>query len=193
LSGTTERQIKGWAPASATIEYSGATEAVRVALSGAYGEEVRGTSLTPGTISDTGDEVPGHGTQFKINGIEVAKLQSATLTFENVSRLIRGADQKPVDAVAGNVSESADVVAIYDGSDLYELALGTGGTTTIQSDPDEVSATVTFDVDGSTVADYTGTVAPDSYDWADLVNPDANLTENVAFLMRGITGSDPTA
>lgn len=194
IGGTTERQIQGWAPASCAIEYSGTTEAVRVTLTGAYGDEVRNTSITPGSIDDTGDEVPGHGASLDINSTTITQLQSATITFDQISRLQRGTDQKPVEAVAGNVQETIDLSAIYDGSNLYELALGTSSATAIQTDPDEVSSTVTFDAGGVTRADYSfSRTAVDTYDWQDLVNNDADLNEVVTFRAAGVTASDPTA
>ncbi|MUV59976.1 hypothetical protein [Halobacterium sp. CBA1126] len=191
-SATTERQLKGWAPASVQIQYNGPTETVRVTVTGAYGDEVKNTSLTAGTISKTGDEVPGHGASLTINGVAMTKLQSATLSFENISRLQLGPSQKPVDAVTGNVSTSVDITSIYDGPEQYSLALGSSGATSVQQDVGEVSASLTFDVAGSEVASYDiAGVAPDTYNWQDLVNPDNDLQESVNFLGHSVTGSDP--
>lgn len=193
IGGTTERQIKGWAPASASIQYNGSTESVRVTLTGAYGDEVKNTSITPGTIESTGDEVPGHGATVTLNGVTLSKLQSATLSFEQISRLQTGPSQKPLDAVAGNVSTSISMDAIYEGSDQYELALGSPGASTIEEDVTEVTASLTFDVAGTTIASYDlARVAPDTYDWTDLVNNDADLNESISLNGAGVTGSDPT-
>lgn len=193
--GTTERQIKGWAPASATIEYSGSTETVRVTLSGAYGDEKQNTSLTPGSVQTAGDEVPGFGTTLSIAGSDVGdRLQSTTVSFENIARLQTGASQKPIEAVQGNVQSSIDMSAIYTGPELYERALGSAGATTVQEDVDNVSGTVTFDAAGSTIADYSlSKVAPESYSWEDLLNNEADLNESINFRGAGVTGSDPTA
>jgi len=194
IGGTTERQIKGWAPATCRIEYSGTTETVRVTLVGPYGDEEKNTSITPGTIADTGDEVPGHGASFDIDGTTVSKLQSATFAFENISRLQRGTSQKPIEAVAGNVTESINMQTIYDGPTQYERALGGAGATSVESAVDEVPASVSFDVGGSTVADYSfSKVAPNTYGWTDLVNNDANLNEPIEINATGVTASDPTA
>jgi len=193
LGGTTERQIKGWVPATATIEYNGTTEAVRVTLTGPYGDEESNTSITPGTVDRAGDEVPGHGASLSINSTTITKLQTATVQLENISRLQRGPDPRPLDAVQGNVSESIDMAAIYEGPSQYELALGTPGATSTQDSVDEVSGSVSFDIGGSTVADYTfAGVAPDTYDWQDLANNDADLNESITFNARGVTASDPT-
>jgi len=197
VGGTTERQIKGWAPATCNVEYSGTTEMVTVTMTGAYGDEEKNTSITPGTIADTsaGNEVPGHGASVSLASTSLDEyLQNATLQFENISRLIRGAKQKPVEAVAGNVQASADINVIYDGPDLYERILGSAGVSTIQETVDSVTGSLTFSAAGTERASYDfSTVKPDTYNWQDLVNNDAELQEAVSLLATGTTGSDPTA
>jgi len=193
-NGTTERQIKGWAPGSAQAVYNGPTETVRVTVTGGYGDEEKNETLTPGTLESGSNEVPGHGASLTINGVEISKLQSATLAFENISRLQPGASRHPVDAVAGNVQTNLEMTSIYDGPEQYELALGGEGATEVQDDVDEVPASLAFDVAGSEVASYDiAGLAPDTYDWSDLVNNDADLTEPIQWRGRGITGSDPSA
>ena len=194
ISGTTERQIKGWAPGVLTVEYTGSDSPVRVTMQGAYGDEVKNTTLTPGTIEDPGDEVPGHGASLSIGGTSFGDyLQSATISIENISRLIRGANQKPIEAVAGNVSESVDIEHIYAGPELYERALGAVGSSTVQEDVSETTASISFAANGTTHASYDfARVAPDTYDWQDLVNNDAELSESITLNAAGITASDPT-
>lgn len=195
FDGTTERVCKGWAPATCTAQYSGTTEAVRVTLTGAYGDEDTNTAITPGTVSNPGSEVPGHGTTLSIAGADVGdRLTSATLTFEGISRLQRGSSQNPIEAVAGAVREEVEMAAIYQGPTQYERVLGTTGATSVQATVDEVAGTLTFDAGGSTIADYTfAGVKPDRYDWVDLVNNEADLNEELTFRARGVTASDPTA
>lgn len=196
IGGTTERQIQGWVPATATINYNGTTELVTVTLSGPYGDEVKNTSITPGTISDSkGNEVPGHGAELQIDGSRVTKLQSATINLDGISRLQFDSNTpKPTEAVAGNVSETVELAATYEGPTLYEYALGSASATDIEDFIASHPATVTFDHDGTTIADYSfGTTKPNNYDWTDLVNNDADLNENVTFNATGITASDPTA
>lgn len=194
IGGTTERQLKGWAPASASIQYSGSTEAVRVTMSGPYGDEVKNTSITPGTISDAGDEVPGHGASLSVDGSALDdRLQSATISFEGISRLQRGANQKPIEAVAGNVTESVSIESIYDGGEQYERVLGSAGASSIEADVAEVPGSVDFSAGGTTIASYDfSSVAPTTYSWNDLVNNDADLTESVEYNATGVTASDPT-
>lgn len=193
-SGTTERQIKGWAPATATIEYAGPDTPVRVTLSGPYGDEETNTTITPGTIDDPGDEVPGHGTSLTIDGTSFDdRLQSAALSFEGLSELIRGASQTPIEATARVPSESVEIEHIYDGPELYEQILGTSGATSTQESVDAVTGSLSFSADATTRADYSfDRIKPDTYDWQDLANGDADLKENVTLLASGITASDPT-
>jgi len=196
LNGTAERQIKGWVPATCNINYNGTTEAVTVTLNGPYGEESRNSSITPGTINDsTGNEVPGHGAEIYLAGTRLAKLTSATITLSGISRLIPDSnDPKPVEAVAGDVSESIDLTAIFDGSDLLEYALGSSGATNVEDFVNGVSSSVAFDRDGTDIATYDfSAVKPDTYDWQDLVNAGADLSEAVTLNATGITASDPTA
>jgi len=194
VSGVTERQIKGWAPATCQVEYNGTTETVTVTLTGAYGDEDTNTSITPGTITNSGSEVPGHGANLTIAGTSIGEyLQSATMSFEQISRLIRGATQKPVEAVAGNVQESVDLSVIYDGPDLYERALGATGATSVQETVDSFTAGLTFSAAGTERASYDfATVKPETYDWQDLINNEAELTEQVTLNATGVTASDPT-
>jgi len=194
LTGTTERQIKGWVPASMDVSYNGTTESVRVTLTGPYGDEAKNTSITPGTIQRPTGEVPGHGASLSINSTTVSKLQSATIQFEGISRLQRGPATKPLEAVAGNVESSIYMASIYDGPERYERVLGSAGATSFQDTVDSVSATATFSDSSGTVADYSfSTVKPDNYDWQDLVNNDADLNETITWRATGTTASDPTA
>lgn len=193
---TVERQVKGWAPGQATINYSGTTELTTATLTGPYGDEEKNTSLTPGSLVDNtgGDEVPGHGAELQVNGSRITKLTDATITFSDISRLIPDSNTlKPVDAVAGPVQQSVSLSAIYDGSDLYELALGGSAATSVQDFVDAASFTATFDRDGTTIADFTfDTVKPTNYNWSDLVTGEPALGEEIEFNATSVTASDPT-
>lgn len=192
--GVTERQIRGWVCASCSITYNGTTEAVRVSMSGPYATEERNTAITPGTVSRSGDEVPGHGTTVSVNNTDVGRLQSATLSFDGVNRLIYDDTAEAIDAANGNVTESVDVNAIFDGDDLYQLALGGTSASTLQPEMDDVPLTLTFEAGGTTIADYSFSGSkPDTYGWDSLVDPDTDLEEAVALNATGVTGSDPTA
>jgi hypothetical protein len=191
---TTERQIKGWAPVTLTVDYSGTTDAVRVTASGPFGDEEYNTDITPGTVQRAGDEVPGHGATLSVNSTEITRLSSATITLENLTRFVRGPDPKPLDVVVGNVSETIDMSATYDGPERYQLALGGPSADSVEPQVESVPASLSFDVAGTEVASYDfGATKPDTYSWEDLANNDANLAESVNFRARDIAVSDPTA
>lgn len=193
LSETAERRIKGWVPMSGEISYSGSTELVRVTLTGPYGDEELNTTLTPGTIERPSTAVPGHGLEFSVGGQALPRVQSVTLSFEQLSRLRRGADQRPLDAVVGDVQTTVDVTTLYDGPELYEQILGAVDATTTQETVQTVPATATFDAGGTTVATYDiARVAPDTYGWDGLVDNEADLEESINYLGAGVTASDPT-
>lgn len=193
FGSTTERQIQGWVPATASIQYQQG-QPVRVTLTGPYGDEQKNTSISPGTIVDAGDEVPHHGANLSVDGTTITKLQSAQLNISQIARLIRGTDRHPVEAVQGAVETSLDHTAVYESSDRLELAYGSSGSTTPQDQVGGVSGSLAFSANGSTIADYTLTGAtPESVAWDDLVNPDEDLTQPVTYQVESVSGSDPDA
>jgi hypothetical protein len=191
-SGTAERVLQGVVPTEWSVEYTGTD--VEVSMSCVYGDEKFDTTLTPGSIArDTADKVPGHGTDLSIDGtVQNDRLQSATLTVSDISRVRRGVPRQPVDAVVGPVSISLDVEADFDGTDLLELAYGGAGASAVQDSVDGVDASLTFaTAGGSIVADYSlSGLTPENYDWQSLVDDGANLTEPVTFSGTDITAAE---
>ncbi|AFH22019.1 hypothetical protein OSG_eHP14_00195 [environmental Halophage eHP-14] len=197
-NGTTvERQIQGWAPQTMTVNYQGTTDSVRVSLSGLYAEEDTNTSITPGTIENTstGDEVPGHGAKWEFDSTTVSKLQSATLTISNISRAHFGSTDPVVqDVVTGDVNSELQATGIFEGSTWLEYALGSSGASSVEDFVNSVSSTITFDHDGTTIADYSFSNAkPRNYNWQDLVARGSDLTEPITWWASDVTASDPTA
>jgi hypothetical protein len=191
-----ERQIQGWAPTSMEVSYNGSTENTRVTLTGFYAEEDTNASVTPGSITNnsTGDEVPGHGAEFKFDSTKVSKLNSATLSLEGISRPQFGSTDPIVQAaVTGDINQSATFSGTWEGSTWLEYALGSSGASSVEDFVNSVSSTITLDHDGSTIADYSFTNAkPRNYNWTDLVNPEADLADDVEWWASSITASDPT-
>jgi len=190
-----EREISGWAPQSATVQYNGTTEAVRVTLTGFYAEETGNNSLTPGSIQNltTGDEVPGHGATFDVDGSTVSRLQEATLSFDNIGRPQFDSDNNiAVDAVAGNVEQSCSMTATVTNTDRLEYVYGSSGASTIEEFVNAVPLELTFSHGNTTVASYTfDTAKPRNYSWNDLVNDDADLSESVEWWATNISASAP--
>jgi hypothetical protein len=197
IGPTVERQIQGWAPQSASVQYNGTTDAVRVTLQGFYATEDLNTSITPGSITNlTPDNaVPGHGATLDIDGTTISRLQSATVSFENIARPQFDSNSPiAVDAVTGNISQSVSMTGVVTNTNQLELAYGSSSATSIQDYVDSVPITLALDHDGGAVADYTlETCKVDGYNWNDLVNDDNDLNESIDWFATGVTASDPTA
>lgn len=195
LDGTVERQIQGWFAATCQIQYQGPDGPVRVTLTGPYATEDKNTSITPGSIERAGTEVAGHAASLVIDGTTQTKEQSFQLDMQGIYRGITGTSRELIDAVNANPDVQLTTETVYTEDDQLELAYGSSGSTSPQDTMDDgVTASVSFDVGGSTIADYSvANIYPDTYDWADLVNPDTDITEPITWNVAGVTGSDPDA
>lgn len=191
-----ERQIKGWAPATYTVEYNGG-DPVRVTLDGPYADEELNDTQTPteaDTVSTT-DEVPFHGISFNVDGLSVDLLQSLRLEVQNITRLIPGATRTYAGVERGAVETTLDHTAVYHSSSpgRTELAYGSAGATSPEDFVGGVPATLGFDGQGGTVATYDlAGATPESVEWSDLVNPDESITQPVTYQVNTFEWSDPT-
>lgn len=186
---TAERQLTGVVPTECRIVYNQG-EDVRVDMTCVYADETLNTSLTPGTISQSGNPVPGHGASLSIDSTTVSKLQSAALNLGPLARPQRGPSRYLVDAVQAATEPTLDVAAIFTGADKLKQAYdGTGGSSSPQDDVGSVSGSLTFsDATGSTVADYSlSGMTLLNYDWQDLINPDTDLTDPVTYAVNGVS------
>lgn len=190
-----ERQIQGWAPQSMEVSYNGATESTRVSLTGFYAEEDTNASATPSGINNlsTGNEVPGHGAKLEFDSTTVTKLQSFSMSIENIARPQFGSTDPIVqDAVTGDVSQSINFSGIWEGTTWLEYALGSSGASSVEDFVNSITSTVTLKNGATTIADYSFSSAkPRNYDWADLVNNAEDLTEPVEWWATDITASAP--
>jgi hypothetical protein len=180
LNGTAERAIKGVVPTNWSVDYSQGEE-VSVTFTAVYGDEELGTEITPGSIVRETDTVPGHGASLSINGVTQGKLQSATLSVELGDPLIRGPSRQPVAAVPRGVEATLETEAVFDGVAETELAYGSAGATSPEDLVGGTEAVLSFERDGTLVAEYGLSVTPADYAWEDLVNPDEDIVESVTF------------
>lgn len=184
---TAERVAKGWVCVQATVAYTQG-DLVRVTLDGVYGDESYNTSITPGTIVSPGDEADFHEVTLTLDSTTQSKLQSATLTFDDLARFERGTSRQPIAAVAGPSPVTLDAQAIFTEVDQVELAYGGSGNTSVQDSLTGVSGSLTVSPEGTTAADYRFSgLKPATYEWSDLVNADESMTEPVTFQNNGIT------
>lgn len=191
-TATAERVLQGCIPLNYDISFNQGTNTIRESLSMGYADEERNTSITPGSITGPTDDsdVAFHGLDLQIDGVSVQKLQQATLSFSGpLYRFQRGTDPRPLDAILAAPSKSLQTTATFgdQGTDHLELAYGSSsGASSTQDRLDNVAATATFDVEGTTVASYSlPKVKPTQYGWSDLVNPDTDLTEPVQWHVNG--------
>jgi len=192
LSGTEERFLSGAAVESASISYSQG-EPVTVDLTVIYADEpeVGGTyGSAPTAISQpTKDDIARwHGVDFQINGGVVSNLQSLSLDLSGLARFRRGQSRYASDAVVGAYEPSLNVEAILEDGTQRSLAYGSSTATEPLSTVDESTATLTVDNPAGTLATYNlSGVQPTSFDFADLVSADADITDPTEYHVKDVS------
>lgn len=188
IGGTTERVAKGCAPLEYSLSYEDGRNTIRESVTFGYADEDSNASVTPSSVTGPtdGSDVPFHGYTLTVDGASVSKLQSATLTISNISRLQTGPSRTALDAVLAAPETSLEAAAIYEGASALELAYGSTGATSPQDSVGSVAGELALDVDGTSVATYTlPKLQPDQYNWSDLINADTDLTDPVSYHVNG--------
>jgi len=191
LNGTAERLMRGCIPLSYEIAYQQG-EPVEYTLTMAYAEEDKNTgSVTPSSITQatTGSTAAFHGTTLTLDGGVPEKLQSATLSVENIGRFQRGASRVPLDATPAGPEATLTTEAIYDDGETYlDYALGGSAATSVQDSVDALTGTNTLELQtagGTTISTYTmDRLKPRDYEWSNLVAV-GDMTEPVTFDVNG--------
>lgn len=187
IGGTVERELTGCIPLDYSINYEQGG-VVTYSLSMAYADETKNTSITPSAIVQVSDgsSVPHHGVTLTIDAASVTKLQSATLSISNIARYHRGTDRNPVDAVIGAVETSLETNAIISRPDHLELAYGASAATSPQDSMSSVAGSLKLAVGGTIVTTVDlPQLKPANYSWGDLVNDDADTTEQISWHVNG--------
>ena len=189
LDGTANRKLSGCIPLSYELTYEqGGMVTYSLAL--AYQDEETDVPIPTAEVTrvDDGTSAPFHGFDLTIDGASVSKLQSATLSIDNISRFQRGTSHIPIDAVIAAPETTLDAEAIISGPDKLELAYGSTSATATQASMDSVSGSVTVEVSGTTVSTYAlPQLKPDSYAWANILSTD-DATESYTMHVNGGTG-----
>lgn len=187
IGGTCERALSGVIPLEYSLDYE-QDGMVTTSLTMAYASESTNTSITPSNItgpSDGGD-VPFHGFTLTVDGVHVAKLQSASLSISDIARYHWGDQRTPIDAVIAAPETTLDVDATFGGPSRMELAYGATGSTTTQDQLSSVSASIDLAVAGTSVASYSlPKLKPDTYSWNDLISADNDLEDSTSFHVNG--------
>jgi hypothetical protein len=185
---TAERELSACIPLEYQIQYQQGQNTIRETLTMGYADESLNTAITPGSITGPtdGNDVPFHGAELTVDATVIDREQSITLSFSNISRYQRGSSRTATNAVLAAPETTLDVAAIYGGNDTLELAYGGTSATAPEDQLTNVSGDLTFDVGGTTVATYSfAKLKPDSYEWADLLDEETDLTDPVTYHVNG--------
>lgn len=187
-TATAERVLKGVIPLSYSLQYNQGGS-IRATLTAGYADEETNTSVTPGSITGPtdGNDVPFHGATLTVDASNVGtRLNSATLSFDNISRFHRGASRTAADATLAAPSTTLTLNAIFDRTDHLELAYGSSGASSTEDTLSNVTGELSLDIAGGNVATYTlPKLKPNSYGWQDLVTADTDAAEDVEFHVNG--------
>jgi len=189
LDGTAERELIGCIPVDYSVTYEqGAMTTYSLTM--LYADEAEATSITPTSVTQASDgsSVPFHGTDLTIDSASVTKLQSTTLSISNIARFQRGGETAPVDAVIAAPETTLDMSAIFSGPEKrLDLAYGGGSVSEPQDQLSSVTGSLSLTSKGGTsVATYgLPKLKPDTYQWADLIDAETDLTEPTTFHVNG--------
>jgi len=186
LDGTTERALEGCIPQSFSIDYTQDGK-VRYTLGMLYADESSNTSITPSSVTTAseGSHAAAQDFSLDISGTSIPKLQSATLSIDNIARFQRDGNPTPADVVVGRPQATLETTGIYSGPSRLERAYGSASATSPQDRLDGVAATVGIANDGTTISTYNlATVSPATYDWSDVIS-ESDTTEPITWNVDG--------
>lgn len=189
-----QRFLAGAAVESVSISYNQG-EAVTVDLTIIYADEpevggTHGSAPAGGDIvQPTKDDIATFsGVTLDIDGVAVEKLQSASLDISGMARFRRGQSRFAVDAVVGAYEPTLSVEAILSGEQNRTLAYGSSTATEPLDTIDESSGELSISNRDGVVTTYTlAGLQPNTFDYADLVSPDADVTDPTDFQVKDVT------
>lgn len=178
---TVNRVTLGTVVTQVQIQYQ-QDQSVRVTLTMLYGDETgEADEFDPTAVEKPAkaDIFASHSTSLDIDGAAIETyLQSASLTLPNLARFRRGAGIHPVDAVPGAVEPELSTNATFTETDRLDIAYGNDTPAAML---DEVDATLEFTNDQDTTIGYDVSAKPNNYPWNDLVQGDADLSEDITW------------
>jgi hypothetical protein len=178
------RVLSGVIPTSYEVSYNQG-DVVRYSLSCLYADESDGSPPSTTNSPSGGQDATFHSFQLDIDATQISKLQSATLSFDNLYRFQRGTQQSPIDAVLAAPELSLTTTAIWDDpSDQLEYAYGDSGDSTPQTSMTGQSATVDIDYDSTNITQYgLSGCKPTTYGWQDIISGESDTTETVEWVV----------
>jgi hypothetical protein len=194
--GTTEpRTPTGTIVIDAEISYERGSD-IRVSLTMLYGFEPDDvTAPADADIQQPSDQdaFSYHGASFSVNGLNQPLMQSATISLTGLARFRRGQGRHPYDAVTGAIEPAFSTDAIFTERDQLAAAVDDVDDTSIEQIG---KVPGTFDIEngqGDTIEYALADLQPTSYSWADLVAPDADLSEPIDYHVTNVTPTVTTA
>jgi hypothetical protein len=190
-SDAVEVEARGCTPTSYSISYEQGG-VIRESLSLDVADFVTNGTVTPSGVvgPSDGSDAAFHAASLSISGASVSKLQSFELSWDNISRL-QYDDSGPIatDAVVAAPEPTLSATAIYAGEGDLERIYGSSGATAVEKTVENVSGSLSVDVDGINAGSYElPKLKPADYSWDSLVDGDTDLTDPVTYHVNGGVG-----
>jgi hypothetical protein len=194
--GSTEsRTPTGAIVTDASINYEQGND-ITVELTLLYGDEP--DTVTAPTDADIqqpseGDAYSWHGASFTVDTLNQPLMQSATLSLSGLARFRRGQDRHPYDAVVDAIEPGFSTDAVFTERDQLALAVDDVNSGTYEQ-VGAVSGEFAFENgQGDTITYTLSGLQPTSYEWSDLVAPDADLSEPIEYHVADVSAEEVTA
>ncbi|OYR53596.1 hypothetical protein DJ73_07240 [Halorubrum sp. Ea1] len=194
--GTTEaRTPTGAVVQDASINYQQGDD-VTVELTILYGDEPDDvTAPADGDIQQPSeaDAYSWHGASFSVDGLAQPLMQSATLSLSGLARFRRGQDRHPYDAVVDAIEPSFSTDAVFTERDQLALAVDDVDTNAYEEVGKVPGEFALENGQGDTITYTLSDLQPTSYEWSDLVAPDADLSEPIDYHVSDVSATEVTA
>ena len=139
------------------------------------------------------DAYSWHGASFSVDGLNQPLMQSATLSLSGLARFRRGQSRHPYDAVVDAFEPSFSTDAIFTERDQLALAVDDVDTNSYEQVGAVAGEFALENGAGDTITYTLSELQPTSYEWSDLVAPDADLSEPIEYHVSDVSAEEVTA
>lgn len=134
-----------------------------------------------------------HGASFDVDGLNQPLMSSASLSLAGLARFRRGQERHPYDAVVDAIEPEFQTDAVFTERDQLALAVDDVDDSDIE-EMDAVDGEFALENgQGDTITYTLSDLQPTSYGWADLIAPDADLTESIQYHVSDVEAEEVTA
>jgi hypothetical protein len=189
------RVASGAVVTDASINYDQG-EDVTADLTIVYADEREDQVSPTGVVVDQPDEADAyswHGTTFSVNGLSQPLMQSATLSLSGLARFRRGQDRHPFDAVVDAIEPSFETDAIFTERDQLAIAVDDVDNASYEQVAQVPGEFALENGQGDTIVYSLSGLQPTTYEWADLVAPDADLSEPIEYHVSDVSATETLA